>query len=265
MSGNPNETKLVNFAMANGTRRKIINFLANGSKSTGEIGEIVGKATLDFHLRILQQAGLIKLEEGIVKLSEYGKNFLKNKTEKSEEKTVDFSQAKPIEIARIRQVLPCIADSSRLRVSANMTPPLGGILKLLEPLFPRSNYSDRKDSLIIQKGEIITTIYGSGKVIIRMIKNEDESKEELERLKSIINEAIAKGEAPAPREKVKVDLMEIYKHLPQTNCGKCGEQGCYSFAIKLMARQASLEKCTLLKEPEYTSNQDHLQLLTAYI
>ncbi len=48
-----------------------------------------------------------------------------------------------------------------------------------------------------------------------MVKNENEAKEELERLKSIINEAIAKGEAPpAPREKVKVNLMEIYKHLP---------------------------------------------------
>ncbi|WP_269851203.1 (Fe-S)-binding protein [Methanosarcina horonobensis] len=98
-----------------------------------------------------------------------------------------------------------------------------------------------------------------------MIKNEDEAKEELERLKSIINEGIAKGEAPAPREKVKVDLMEIYKHLPQTNCGKCGEQGCYSFAIKLMARQASLEKCTLLKEPEYKSNQERLHVLVNYI
>ena len=265
MPGNPNETKLVNFTMANVTRRKIINLLEDGHRSTGEIGEIVGKATLDFHLSILQQAGLIELEEGLVKLSEYGKNFLKGKEEKSEEKTVDFSQAKPIEIARIRQVLPCIADSSRLRVSANMTPPLGGILKLLEPLFPRSNYSDRKDSLIIQKGEIITTIYGSGKVSIRMIKNEDEAKEELDRLKSIINETIVKGEAPAPREKVKVDLMEIYKQLPQTNCGKCGEQGCYSFAIKLMARQVSLERCTLLKEPEYASNQEHLQVLVDYI
>lgn len=265
MMENPKETKLVNFAMANGTRRKIINFLADGYRSTKEIGEIIGEATLDFHLRILQQASLIELEEGIVKLSEYGKNFLKSKTEKIEEKTVDFSQAKPIEIARIKQVLPCIADSSKLRVSANMTPPLGGVLKLLEPLFPRSNYSDRKDSLIIQKGEIITTIYGSGKVSIRMVENEDEAKEELERLKSTINEAIAKGETPAPREKVKVDLMEIYKHLPQTNCGKCGEQGCYSFAIKLMARQIALERCTLLKEPEYKSNQEHLQVLADYI
>ena len=68
MPENPNETKLVNFAMANGTRWKIINFLANGCKSTGKIGEIIGKATLDFHLKILQKAGLIELEEGIVKL-----------------------------------------------------------------------------------------------------------------------------------------------------------------------------------------------------
>jgi len=265
MTESPNETKLVNFAMANGTRRKIINFLADGYRSTGEIGEIVEKVALDFHLKILKDAGLIELEEETAKLSEYGKNFLKGKKETNPEETTDFSQSKPIEIASIRQVLPCIADASRLRISSNITPPPGRVLKLLEPLFQRSSYSDRKNSLIIQKGEIITTIYGSGKVSIRMVKNENEAKEELERLKSIINEAIAKGEAPAPREKVKVNLMEIYKHLPQTNCGRCGEQGCYSFAIKLMARQAALELCTPLKEPEYANNQEHLEVLVNYI
>jgi len=110
MAGNPNETKLVNFAMANGTRRKIINFLANGYRNTGEIGEIIGKTTLDFHLKVLQQAGLIEFEEGTVKLSEYGKMFLKNKTGQNEEKTADFSQAKPVEIAEIRQLSPCIVQ-----------------------------------------------------------------------------------------------------------------------------------------------------------
>jgi len=262
---NASETKLVNFAVANGTRRKIINFLGNGDRSTREIEEIVGKSSLNFHLKILKDAGLIELEEEAVKLSEYGRNFLKGKKESNPEEITDFSQAKPIEIASIRQVLPCIADASRLRISANITPPLGRVLKLLVTLFQRSSYSDRKDSLIIQKGEIITTIYGSGKVSIRMVKNENEAKQELERLKSTINEAIAKGEAPAPREKVKVNLMEIYKHLPQTNCGRCGEQGCYSFAIKLMARQAALELCTPLKEPEYVNNQEHLEVLVNYI
>ena len=193
MPGNTSETKLVNFAMANATRRKIINFLANGDKDIEEIGGIVGKAMLDFHLKILQQASLIALEEGTAQLSEYGKNFLKSDKENDTEKTVDLSQAKPIEIVEVRQLLPCIADSSKFRVIANMAPPLGGILKILEPLFSRSNYLNRKDSLIVHKGEIITTIYGSGKVSMRMIKNKDEAREELENMRNTINEVISKG------------------------------------------------------------------------
>lgn len=265
MPGNPNEIKLVNNAMANATRRKIMNFLADGDKNIEEIGESVGKAMLDFHLKLLQQASLIELEEGTVRLSEYGKNFLKEKAEKSTEKTADLSQAKPVEIAEVRQLLPCIADSSKFRVIANMAPPLGGTLKVLEPLFPRGRYSDRINALIIQKGEVITTVYGTGKVTMTMIKNEGEAMESLVNLKSTINEAITKGVAPVPREKVRVEPMEIYKYLPQTNCGKCGEQSCYTFAIKIMSGEASLEKCTPLKEPEYAINQEQLQVLTAYI
>ena len=265
MSVDVNETKLVNFAMANKARRKIINFLANCDRGFEEIEGITGKGTLEFHLKILQEAGLIELEETNVKLSEDGKNFLKGKKENATEEIKDFSQAKPVEIAEIRQLLPCIADSSKFRVIANMTPPLGGVLKILEPIFPRGNYSDVKDSLIVKRGEIITTIFGSGKVSMRMVKNENEAREELENLRNTINEAISKGVVPAPREKTKVELMDIYKFLPQTNCGKCGEQGCYSFAIKLMAGQVTLEKCTLLKEPKYAYNEEQLQFLAVYV
>ncbi len=265
MSGNADETKLVNFAMANKARRKIINFLANCDRGVEEIEGITGKGTLEFHLKILQEAGLIEFEERNIKLSEYGKNFLKGKNENATKEIKDLSQAKPVEIAEIRQLLPCIADSSKFRVIANMTPPLGGILKILEPLFPRGNYSDIKDSLIVKRGEIITTIFGSGKVSMRMVKNEDEAREELENLRNTINEAILKGVVPAPREKIRVELMDIFKYLPQTNCGKCDEQGCYSFAIKLMAGQVTLEKCTPLKEPEYAYNEEQLQFLAVYI
>ncbi len=265
MSVDVNETKLVNFAMANKARRKIINFLANCDRGFEEIEGITGKETLEFHLKILQEAGLIELEETNVKLSEDGKNFLKGKKENATEEIKDFSQAKTVEIAEIRQLLPCIADSSKFRVIANMTPPLGGVLKILEPIFPRGNYSDIKDSLIVKRGEIITTIFGRGKVSMRMVKNENEAREELENLRNTINEAILKGVVPAPREKARVELMDIYKFLPQTNCGKCGEQGCYSFAIKLMAGQVTLEKCTLLKEPKYAYNEEQLQFLAVYV
>jgi len=265
MPGNPNEIKLVNNAMANAIRRKIMNFLADGDTNTEEIGGEVGKAMLDFHLKILQQASLIELEDGNVRLSEYGKNFLKDKAEKSTEKIAELSQAKPVEITEIRQLLPCIADSSKFRVIANIAPPIGGALKVLEPIFPRGRYSDRINALIMQKGEVITTVYGNGKVTMTMIKSEGKAREALENLRSAINEAIAKGISPVPREKIRVEPMEIYKYLPQTNCGKCGEQGCYTFAIKLMGGEVTLDSCTPLKEPEYITNQEQLQVLTAYI
>lgn len=201
MSVNSNETKLVNNVMANVTRQKIMNFLSSGNKSTEEIGKEIGKAIFDFHLNLLKKANLIEIEEGTVKLSEYGKNFLKDKEEKSADKTSDISQAKPIEIAEIKKLFHCIADSSKFRVTANVAPPLGGNLRFLEPIFPRSRYSDKINALMIQKGEVITTIYGTGKVTMTMIKNEDEAREYLQNLKNTINQAIAKGVTSASQEK----------------------------------------------------------------
>jgi len=201
MSANPDEIKLVNNVMANVTRQKIMNFLSSGNKSTGEIGGEIGKTSFDFHLKLLQKVNLIEIEEGTVKLSEYGKEFLKDKEEKSGDKTADLSQAKPIEIAEIRQLLHCIADSSKIRVIANIAPPLGGNLRLLEPLFPGSRYSDKINALMIQKEEIVTTIYGTGKVTMTMIKNESEAIESLQNLKNVINQAIAKKVSLSSREK----------------------------------------------------------------
>lgn len=211
MSVNPNEIKLVNNVMANVTRQKIMNFLSSGNKSIGEIGGEIGKTAFDFHLKLLQKANLIEIEEGTVKLSEYGKEFLKDKEEKNGDKTEDLSQTKPIEIAEIRQLLHCIADSSKLRVIADLAPPPCGNLRLFAPLFPGSRYSDRINALMIQKEEVVTTIYGTGKVTMTMIKSESEAIKSLQDLKNTINQAIAKGVVSAPREKAVAEPVEINK------------------------------------------------------
>jgi len=193
-----------------------------------------------------------------------GENNKRN-PEENIEKISDLSQAKPVEIAEIRKLMPCIADPSMSRIVANMTPPLGGALEIIEPLFLRSRYLDKKRSLIIQKDESIITIYGSGRVIVSMVKNESVAKKVLDEIKITINEAIKTGAGPVPKEKVKIEVMEIYKYLPQTNCGKCSEKDCYSFASKIIIGEATLKRCKLLKEPKYAINKEHLQVLTAYI
>ncbi|RLI33576.1 acetyl-CoA decarbonylase/synthase complex subunit gamma [Candidatus Bathyarchaeota archaeon] len=45
--------------------------------------------------------------------------------------------------------------------------------------------------------------------------------------------------------------IDVYKLLPRTNCKKCGEPNCMSFAAKLVAREATLQQCPVLLEEKY--------------
>ncbi|MHB1456824.1 MAG: acetyl-CoA decarbonylase/synthase complex subunit gamma [Armatimonadota bacterium] len=37
--------------------------------------------------------------------------------------------------------------------------------------------------------------------------------------------------------------LDIYKHLPKTNCGKCGNPTCLAFAMQLASKKVSIDKC----------------------
>jgi ArsR family metal-binding transcriptional regulator len=265
MSGSPGEVKLVSNALANATRRKIMAMLVEKDRTREDIEKSAGATMLDYHLQILQQAGLVDMKEGAIVLTEFGKNFMESKSTKPAEVKRDLTGTKPIEVAELRQLLPCIADQTKFRIIARFDPPLGGALKLLEPLFPRARYSEKIGALIVQKGNILITIYATGNVTMTMIKSESEAREMLEILQKTINEAIAKGVTPVPRETVRVDHAEIYKYLPKTNCQVCGEQSCYSFAIRLVGGDTALDKCTPLLEAKYATNLEHLRALLEYL
>ena len=42
--------------------------------------------------------------------------------------------------------------------------------------------------------------------------------------------------------------LEIFKHLPKTNCGECGSPTCLAFAMQLAAKKVSLDKCPYVSE-----------------
>ena len=264
MPGSPAEVKLVSNAMANATRRKIMAMLVEKERTREEVEQAAGGSMLDYHLQMLQQAGLAESKEDRIVLTDFGKNFMETKAEKPAEAKKDLAGTKPLEVVELRQLLPCIADNTKFRIIARFEPPLGGALKLLEPLFPRARYSDKIGALIIQ-GNILVTIYAAGNATMTMIKSEEEARETLDDLKKTINEAIVKGVTPVPREKVKVDHAEIYKYLPKTDCRVCEEQSCYAFAIKLVARETALEKCTPLLEARYSTNLEHIRTLLEYL
>ncbi len=239
--------------------------LVEKERTNEEIEQAVGGTMLDYHLQMLKQAGLADMREDRVVITDFGTNFMETKSEKPAEAKKSLAGTRPLQVVDLRQLLPCIADSSKFRIIARFEPPLEGALKLLGPLFPRARYSDRIGALIIQKGNTLITIYSTGNVTMTMIKSEDEAREVLEDLKKTINEAISKGVTPVPREKVKVDHAEIYQYLPRTDCQICGEQSCYAFAIKLVGRETEIDKCTPLIEPRYATNLEHIRTLLEYL
>jgi ArsR family metal-binding transcriptional regulator len=265
MVGGQADVKLVSNAMANATRRKIMAMLVESNRTKEEVGNVIGQSMLDYHLQMLEQAGLIYLKEDAVDLTEFGKNFMETKTEKPEQARKDLSGTALLQITEVRQLLPCIADASKFRIIARLEPQLGGALKLLEPLFPRARYSERIGALIIQKGNVLITLYSAGNVTMTMISSEAEARAVLESLKETINRAIAGGVTPVARERVMVDHAEVYKYLPKTDCKICGEQSCYAFAIRLVAGESTLEKCTPLLEPKFATSLETLRALREYL
>lgn len=61
----------------------------------------------------------------------------------------------------------------------------------------------------------------------------------------------------------KATLLSVYQLLPQTNCGKCGEITCMTFASKLLERTAGVEECPPLKEAQYKPQSSKLRELVA--
>ncbi len=265
MVGGQADVKLVSNAMANATRRKIMAMLVEKERTKAEIEQAAGASMLDYHLQLLKQAGLADIKDEMITLTDFGKNFMETKAEKPAQAKKDLSGTAPLQITEVRQLLPCIADVSKFRIIARLEPQLGGALKLLEPLFPRARYSERIGALIIQKGNVLITLYSNGNVTMTMISSEAEARAVLEGLKETINKAITSGVTPVPREKVKVDHAEVYKYLPKTDCKICGEQSCYAFAIRLIGGETTLEKCTPLLETKFTTSLETLRALREYL
>ncbi len=57
----------------------------------------------------------------------------------------------------------------------------------------------------------------------------------------------------------RLNPLQVYRYLPQTNCGECGEKSCMAFASKLIEREVSVEKCKpLFRDPRYASKLKEL-------
>jgi len=57
--------------------------------------------------------------------------------------------------------------------------------------------------------------------------------------------------------------LDVYRLLPKTNCGECGEKNCMAFAAKVVNREVVIEECPPILEEKYKDEYTKLDELLA--
>ena len=60
---------------------------------------------------------------------------------------------------------------------------------------------------------------------------------------------------------MKLNVVQVLKHLPKPNCKECGEPTCMVFASKLLKKEKQLEDCKPLLAREHADKLQALQAL----
>ncbi|MHA1593447.1 MAG: (Fe-S)-binding protein [Candidatus Baldrarchaeia archaeon] len=168
---------------------------------------------------------------------------------------------------KINEILPCISDKERIRVVCQVDRELTDVLPVLYLYIPNATYNERTGALTFMYKQHMITIFKSGKITGTYMRDRKEAEQIMMEVKDLINRAIVYVMTHGPpskdliASKKPVSALTVQKHLPGTNCGKCGEKTCYAFAVKVSTGEKDIDECPELKLPENLEKYHELRKL----
>lgn len=165
----------------------------------------------------------------------------------------------------IKEISPCTADPERIKFLAQADKPLEEVLPILYLAIPNAKYSEKLGALSYNYKQHMITMFANGRIGMTYVKDRSEAEQLVEETRKLINRAFihlkTRGKTSPEMIQAKKELtpVKIYELLPKTNCKKCGEQGCFAFAAKLLNREKNLQDCPPLDSMEYASNKRQIE------
>jgi ArsR family metal-binding transcriptional regulator len=155
----------------------------------------------------------------------------------------------------------CLINPSNVTVEAYKPGGFGkGIIETLALSFPPSKATYFRDwnAVTIKAFDRLIGIYGSGKITFCASSNEEIEKI-LDYVKSLVETAssdiLDKGTPKVEEVESwsRLTPLDLYRYLPKTNCGECGESTCMALAAKVLSGEKPLKDCKPLSKPENRS------------
>jgi len=151
----------------------------------------------------------------------------------------------------LEKTLPCLAEPGKIIVVGKPSRALDDVLPYLATLPNVIAFNPQAKTLTLRRHPGLITI-GPDRVSITQARDTDEGLELLAALAEAVNATwehraelvpvVLPRQAPRP--------LDVWAHLPQTNCGGCGELTCMAFAFSLLQQQRALGACDILVRDE---------------
>jgi ArsR family metal-binding transcriptional regulator len=147
---------------------------------------------------------------------------------------------------------PCEPGAERYAAKARLIADISEVLPYLNATLRGAIYHPGAQALTWKKGGH-NIAFHAYEIATSNVEDRDGAEKELKGLIDLVNRTWERRTeiTPDTTTRQRPTPMAIYKLLPNTNCKKCGEPTCYSFALKLAAAQKKLAGCPLLTEPQY--------------
>jgi len=149
----------------------------------------------------------------------------------------------------------CVADSAKLRLTAHLSGDLASALPYLNADLPNASFVAGLPVLSLMDAQRMVSLYRD-RIAIAKADDIVDAWATLERLRSRVNDVWSRRDRIAPSDELRrrPPFIEVYKRLPGTNCGRCGEATCMAFAASLWRGEADMRRC----RPVFSGERDDL-------
>ena len=139
----------------------------------------------------------------------------------------------------------CNTFAETINAIASLSEDIGEALPYLASLIKLCSYDDTTRILTFKRNGKGVAMYPR-QIAVTKLRDRDEAKQVLEQLKELINSTYENRHTIQPCYKKGGELkyLDVFKLLPGTNCGQCGQQTCLAFAARLVQQEANISQCS---------------------
>lgn len=160
---------------------------------------------------------------------------------------------------KIKKILPCIADATKIRFHAELDKDITELMPYLNRIISGAIYVHNSHTLTLKKDGALITLYPK-EIHAGQVLNENTAYKICDWIKEQINYVYENKERIKPlyERRQQLTVLKVYKFLPQKNCKKCGEETCLAFAVKLLSEEKNVLSCTELFDDKYKKQREEL-------